>query len=363
MHMIQSNKHENAFLELVRCGLWGTHPNPAFFKDLTQQDWLTIYNIAGKQTVIGICLTSVMDLPDNLKPPTQLVIQWIGLNRYIEANNKKKIQVWKELDTKLTALGFRPVIFKGLSVAKWYSHPLSRQFSDIDLYIPEKFDEVIQMLKASGVECDHKPQHDTIEYKGVSIEIHSQIINVPFKPNFTCSIIEDTINGDVPIRTPDVNTHSILLLSHAADHFMIPGIGYRFLCDWAVFLKQNHNKINTALVLQEADQMGMRHFVSEFTKLAEVQLGLRFEGLIRWTEGSNEKYLERLSAHLFDHGDFGAKNFQKDLRKNTLTFGWNVTKNVCACRYYWPKLFWKKAPIYLVKFNILTMMRRLNIPV
>ena len=361
--MIQSNKTESAFLELVRCGIWGTRPNPTFFQDLTQQDWLEIYNIAGKQTVIGLCLDAVMDLPDNLKPPTQLTIKWIGLGRYIEANNQKKIEVWKELNAKLTAAGFCPVIFKGLSVAKWYAHPQHRQFSDIDIYIPERFDDVIHLLKASGIACDHKPQHDTIEYKGITIEIHSHIINVPFKPRFACTIIDDTLNEETPIRTPDFNTHSILLLSHAADHFMIPGIGYRFLCDWAVFLKQNHEKIDSKLVLQEASQMGMQHFVSEFTKLAEIQLGLNFEGLDQWTAGSNKKYLIKLSKKLFEHGDFGAKNFQKNLKKNTLTYGWYVTKSVCACRYYWPKLFWKKAPIYLVKFNILTVLRRLNIPV
>lgn len=345
---MKNHKNEDAFLELLRCGIWGDIPNYDLFNKLTQFDWLEIYMIAGKQTVLGICLKSIMNLPNNMKPPTRLLLQWIGANRFIEAENLKKMQVWKELSAKLEAVGIFPVVLKGMTVAKWYAHPMSRQSSDIDIFIPEKFDECISILNEWGYKCQHKYQHDTIIYKGVTIEIHPEIITSPYKPKMDFTIENETI-GDVSLRVPDANINSILLLSHAAGHFLIPGIGYRFLCDWAVFLKNNYGKIDRELVLKEGRRMGMDRFVTEFSELARVELGLNFPGLEKWTEGSKKKYLIRLSKELFGQGDFGAINFQKDFEGNKFKFAWHIFKSLLYSRYYWPKLFWKRAPGFLYK--------------
>ena len=250
-------RNEDAFLELLRCGMWGTVPDLKYFEGLTEFDWLEIYMIAGKQTVLGLCLKPILDLPNNVKPPTKLLLQWVGLNRYIEATNYKMLQTWNELKTRFETEGITPVLLKGLSVARWYAHPMSRQSSDIDLFIPEKFDKAIELVKSWGLECKHKEQHDTIVYKGVCIEIHPNVITAPFKPHLNTTLQEFKIIGDTQIRTTDPDTTSLLLLSHAGGHFMNPGIGYRFLCDWAVFLKNNYQQINVDFVLQESRRMGM----------------------------------------------------------------------------------------------------------
>ena len=347
--MKKEDRNVCAFLELMKSGIWGKIPDTSLFEDLTDFDWLEIYMIAGKQTVLGICLKPIMTLPDRLKPPTKLLLQWVGLNRFIEANNYKMQQVWDEFNTKLTAKGIYPVMFKGLSVAKWYAQPMSRQSCDVDIFIPDKFDEAIRLIKDMGIKCKHKPQHDTIVYKGITLEIHPNIINSPFKPQLNMKILDDVIGNNVAVRVPDPNTTSLMLLSHAAGHFLIPGIGYRFLCDWAVFLKFNHDKIDTDYVLRESRRMGMNRFVTEFTKLAEVQLGLQFEGLEKWTDKSNRKYLYKLSDELFEQGDFGAVNFQKNNHGNKFKLGWHILRSLMASRYYWPRLFWRRAPKYLYK--------------
>lgn len=347
--MKKKDRNESAFLELMRCGIWGEVPHLELFEDLTEFDWLEIYMIAGKQTVLGICVKPILALPDRLKPPTKLLLQWVGLNRFIEANNNKMLQVWKELQEKFTAVGITPVMFKGLSVAKWYAQPFSRQSSDIDIFIPDQFDKAINLLKQEGIKCSHKIQHDTILYKGVTVEIHPNVITAPYKPHVNTTIIEDNLFNGVTAKVPDYNTNSLMLLSHAAGHFILPGIGYRFLCDWAVYLKNNHTKIDCDLVFREARRMGMHRFVTEFTKLAEVQLGLQFEGLEKWTKDSHKKYLWKLSDELFEQGDFGAVNFQKNYHGNKIKMGWHILRSLFAARYYWPRLFWRRAPKYLYK--------------
>ena len=346
---MKNYRNEDAFLELVRSSIWGKAPDLDFFKNLTEFDWLEIYMIAGRQTVLGICLKAIMELPNSLKPPTKLLLQWVGINRYIEANNYKIQQVWQDLNAKFEEAGIHPVVLKGMTVAKWYAHPMSRQSSDIDIFIADGFNHAIDLVKSWGLDCKHKPQHDTIVYKGVTIEIHPHIFTVPFRPKFAHSVHQETVANNLQVNVLDPNTNSLLLLSHAAGHFLIPGIGYRFLCDWAVFLKNNHEQIDRELVLREAKKMGMHRFVREFTKLAEVALSLKIPGLNKWTEGSSEKYLLKLSDELFEQGDFGAVNFQKDYKGNKFQFRVHLLKSLWATRYYWPKLFWVRAPKHICK--------------
>ena len=286
-------KIEKAFLELLRCGMWGTKPSLLAFSELSSADWSEIYSIAGRQTVLGICLKVVLELPSNLQPPSNLLLQWIGVNRFIEANNRQMLQVWHEFSSKLNAAGFETVVFKGMTVAKWYAHPLSRQSSDIDVFIPERFDEAIQLIKSWGFECEHKTQHDSIVYKGVTIEIHPRLMTTPFPPRIDCKVCRDTVANGMSVSIPDPDTNCLLLLSHAGGHFLFPGIGFRFLCDWAVFLKSNYQNINREIVQAEAKRMGLLPFLTEFTKLAECKLGLDFPDLELWTKGSIEKYCYR----------------------------------------------------------------------
>ena len=345
-------KNEDAFLELVRSGIWGKAPHVDFFKHLTEFDWLEIYMIAGKQTVLGICLKPILDLPDNLKPPTKLLLQWVGLNRYIEATNYKTLQVWKELESKFHEKGIYPVVVKGMTVAKWYANPMSRQSCDVDIYIPEKFDEAIRLVKDLGLECKHKKQHDTIVYNGIVIEIHPRAFTVPYQPQIKPQFHEETVAGNSKVRVLDPNTAALLLLAHSAGHFLIPGIGYRYLCDWAVFLQNNYQQIDVALVLREAKRMGMIRFVYEFTKLAELSLGLEVPGLEKWTVGSNPKYASKLSDALFERGDLGAINFQKSHEGHRFKFALNYLRSLWISRYYWPRLFWRRAPRFLYRMMV-----------
>lgn len=345
---------KEAFLELLRCGMWGRKPTERYFTGLTPNDWTAVYRMAGKQTVIGICLIPIRELPETLRPPQQVLLNWIGGGRYIEMRSRKIADTWKELNSRFEAAGIRPVLMKGISVARWYYRPELRQASDIDLYLPEKFDEAIALVHSWGIRTEHKRQHDSLVYKEVPIEIHPEIITVPFKPELTCHLTEEQA-GSLTIRVADVHTTSLLLLSHAANHFIIPGIGYRHLCDWAVFLKHNHEKINCNLIREEARRMGMDRFVAEFTELAHTELGLTFDGIEQWTQGAQQKYTRRMSERIREQGDFGNVNFQKDFHGSKLRFGADLIAGMLKTKYYWPRLFWKKVPRFVRKlvFNYL----------
>lgn len=49
------------FLELLKCGLWGMVPDINLFSG--KVDWMGIYDMAERQTVVGVCVDGVLLLP------------------------------------------------------------------------------------------------------------------------------------------------------------------------------------------------------------------------------------------------------------------------------------------------------------
>lgn len=339
---------KNAFLELLRSGIWGTQPDEAYFSGFTEPDWYTVHSISCKQNVIAICLQAVCKLPENSRPPFPLLLKWIGQGRYIEAKNCKIIEIWSELNEKFAAEGIYPLILKGLSFANNYANPLSRQAGDLDLLIPDQFEKAVTIVKKWGYQVKSTFQHDSFYYKGIAIELHPRINSFEYNYRLPCYATIATF-GSVAIRIPDVNTECILLLVHAAKHLMNIGIGYRLLCDWAAFLKLNHQKLNIYLLSDEIQRIGIQHFVAELSDLAYRELGLSIEELEFWRKGSKQKYSKRLSEELFFLGDFvNIRHKSTSLGSFYEKFDFYIWHKISRW-YYWPRVFWKYIPLYFGK--------------
>ena len=334
-----NSKLNPIFLELLRCGIWDHPFNTQLADGLTPQDWNALYQTATKQTVIGVCFQAIRKLPIESRPPQAILFSWMGQSLYIEAQSRKMLQVWQELQQRFTTAGIHPLLMKGLSVAACYAHPFSRQAGDIDLFVPDKFQKALQLVQQWKCEIHHSPRHDSFDYLGIHIEMHPEVISVPFKLQTGCTPTNIYLNN-TELQIPDVNTTSLLLLSHAAKHFLIRGIGYRHLCDWAAFLQRFHQEIDTDLVLHEAQQMGMYRFAVEFTEAAHRELHLSFPGLERWITDSQEKYVKILIEHLETSGDIATANISI-FSMNFIQKVHFVIKTIPR-RAFWPRLFWKE---------------------
>ena len=73
-----------AFFALVKAGLW-SDGNPEIRIDETT-DWNEVYRLATEQSVLGLVLAG-LEYSD-LKPPKELLLQWIGEVQVIEQRNK-----------------------------------------------------------------------------------------------------------------------------------------------------------------------------------------------------------------------------------------------------------------------------------
>ena len=135
-------------MELVRCGIAGAAPRQGLFRGLSGADWETIYTLARRQTVCGICYDAYCKLPDSLLPGGTLLPRWVARVNAIETSNRAMGIAVAQLVESLGAMGLHPLLQKGLSVARFYSNPELRECGDIDLWLPaDEMDRAIDFAR------------------------------------------------------------------------------------------------------------------------------------------------------------------------------------------------------------------------
>lgn len=330
-----------AFLELIRCGIRDKQPQNKYFEKLTQQDWFLIFNMIKMQSVVGVCLQPALDLPLELRPPRQLLLQWGAYRNYVRAQNEKIRAVWSRLRDLFAEVNIHPIVLKGISVGSCYAHPDYRQAGDIDLYFPEKYKEGIQQLIKHDIKISYSEEHDKIHIDDVLIELHHRYANIPFEIVFPHSSRIIQTEG-TEVTALDINTEALLLLLHPAKHLFANGIGIRHLCDWTMFLEKYKDKIDTELVLNEVKRLGLYQFVRCFTYLSSKHLGLQIEKDSPWIQNAIQPLADYMFKDMIIRGDCGS--IADEMRRKW--FPYYIKSTIRAFKLYrcWPPLFWKRIP-------------------
>ena len=140
------------FFELIRVAL-GTQD--ALTAVPSADEWRGMFDLARKQTLIGVCFTGVERLPETQRPPKELILQWWAMTRKIEERNCVMDERTEEATRFFRAHGFRTAILKGQGIAALYERKeekrkekseevgdlrLRRQSGDIDIWVVPETD-------------------------------------------------------------------------------------------------------------------------------------------------------------------------------------------------------------------------------
>ena len=241
-----SHRITDAFLVLLRAGLWEKDLESLSCFPLTAKEWLDVYQQALCQTVSGIVYRGIIRLPDHLIPPEDILLRWVVRVDAIEQRNRHMNEAVNELCFLFKNEEIRTVLQKGQGIASLYEYPLMRECGDIDLYFPdrkerEKADFFIQQ---QGIPIS-KGADGSIHYewKGVVVEHHSRLLDVynPFqqdylnqlekKIRFTTVRLGKEEDGEVTVAAPVL--YLLMLNVHILKHALGLGVGLRQLCDMA----------------------------------------------------------------------------------------------------------------------------------
>lgn len=275
------NEIYRLLFELIRVSIGASG---CLSKTPTNEEWKALYDMAKKQSLVGVCFAGVQKLVlQEQAPEEMLYLTWMGMAAKIQQRNEVVNRQCVDLQDKLVKDDFRSCILKGQGNAENYgSLTMLRQSGDIDIFIEGGFEKVNAYVQRIAPTNKIDVQHIQFEiFEGTEVEAHyiPFVLNSPIQNRVLRRFFKDQeermLNNKIRLSDGSeiVGAHNefnlVFMLAHIYQHLFTEGVGLRQLMDYFFVLK--HEK-----VVQE---------VSEVSKVQDViaELGLsRFASALMW---------------------------------------------------------------------------------
>lgn len=281
-------ENREAFLTLVRIGIG---QDRCFDKcNLDEKfksvDWSAIEDLAMRQGLSAIALDGIEQLPVEIRPSQELLLEWIGevLQAY-EYTYDSYCSTIAEMAVFFNSHGLKMMILKGYACGLDWPKPNHRPCGDIDIWQFGEYKKADALLESEkGIKIDNSHHHHTVYYWGdYMVENHYDFINVHhhksnakfekiFKDLGADDIHYTEVNGE-KVYLPSPNLHALFLLRHATIEFAATGISLRQLLDWAFFVRNHSKEVDWNFVLSVLDEFGMMPAFNIFNAICVEDLG------------------------------------------------------------------------------------------
>ena len=271
----------DAFLTLVRLGAGhSVYSFPDGF------DWPLIHDLAERHGLLAIVLEGIEKLPDNQRPPQELLLQWIGegLKEYELRYGEYKTAI-KNLSEFYEKHGLELMVLKGYGLSLYYPKPHIRPCGDIDIWVfgkQKKADALVASEK--GIKIDTAHHHHTVfEWEGFSVENHYDFLNVYYghrndelEKILKSQAYDDSHSVEVEgqrVYLPNANLHALFILRHAMHNFASTSMNLRQVLDWAFFVEKQNSGIDWGWLLGVLKEYKMMEFFNTINAVCVEDLG------------------------------------------------------------------------------------------
>lgn len=219
----------------------------SFAHRLSAEEWGWMREEAIRQALVGVLYMGVKKLPDDLRPPRLLLMQWAFDAENIRGTNQTVNEVAAKLTQMFKERGRDSVILKGPANALLYPDPFARSCGDVDIMLPGGRDSVVKLLTEmelmEGADVGAHHAHLDDELFGVTVEVHyvpTEGANSPSKnrlvQNFLTGEFANSTFAPVGFYVPSIKYALVMQLAHIKEHFFGVGIGLRQLVDYYMLL-------------------------------------------------------------------------------------------------------------------------------
>ncbi len=262
------------FFALLRTAMTGEPFEPV----PSAQAWAELYEMAGQQSVMGVCYSAFSRISKEQQPPMEILMQWIGEAETIRGLNEMMNQEAARLTRLFSEQGRKTAILKGQANARLYPDSFSRQPGDIDIWVEGGHDSVVDLLSrmklingigkipAEGKAMDsYHHIHIPTNKQGVVVEVHFRPSSGNRNP-VTNRRLQQWLEQEIPSVTmapegfnvPSIKFALMMQLAHIQRHFLSEGIGMRHICDYYVLL-QNSTAEDRQEIASRLKSFGLRH--------------------------------------------------------------------------------------------------------
>lgn len=314
---MKDSNNQLVFFELLRAGLWGVR-NPDEWIDETT-GWQGVYLLATEQSALGLILAGLEH--SDVKPPKELLLQWIGEVQAIEHRNKAMNAFVASLIERLRAEDVYTILVKGQGIAQCYERPLWRACGDVDLFLNEdnykKALQILSPLATSIEEEDKYNKHLAMTIGGWPVELHGtlhsglwrsidrELDNVQYDV-FYGGRVRSWMNGNTQVFLPAADEDVMFVFAHILQHFYKEGIGLRQICDWCRLLWTYKDSLNQELLESRIRKMGVMTEWKAFAALAVDYLGMSVDAMPFCSDDKKwKRKAARVMEFVLETGNFG----------------------------------------------------------
>ena len=368
----------NIFLELIRVSI-GTQD--ALSRPLSEKEWAKMYEMAKKQSLVGICFAGIQrlgaDADDGFAKIGLSEIQyftWMGMSYKIQMRNEAVNKQCAELDKRLAADGYKSCVLKGQAVAAQYGALSNlRQPGDIDTWMVAKPKEVIEWARKTGKMYYYDYHHADLDiFEGTEVELHyrpslsrnlirnSRLQNW-FKTEGAKHIVSDVnLNPNLnsysdsktlPFSMPDYVFNVLLTMNHNFFHLLYEGVGMRQFMDMFFILKNCTDDSLHAEAWKLLKYMRLERFTRAAMWMMKEVFGMDESYLLcDPDEGSGRFLLEEImKAGNFGKFDERLKNNRYEGSRIRLMMAW-MKHNLRLIKYYPADVLW--TPIGILRISL-----------
>ena len=363
---------EQLFFELIRVAI-GTRDTLS--RAPSAQEWRQLYDIAKKQSLVGVCFASVQKLntlnPSNTsnlpeascetkaspKDATHNLselqyLTWMGMAAKIQQRNEIVNAQCVEVQQMIEKAGFRTFIMKGQGNSALYRTSnendnenenlcLLRQSGDIDIYLEGGFEKVNAFVQRT---CPTREINELeIHYHclpDTEVEIHYRpfIMRNPLKNRKLQRFFADEgercfknrialPNGVGEIVAPTNAFNLVHQLVHTYHHFITEGVGLRQLMDYYFVVLAADKEVQKFQIVSEVqrvvENLGLSRFASALMWGIAHVFANDNENFYPWKP--NEKDGRMLLEEILKSGNFGHTDERaKDIQTSRWKAFWFV---------------------------------------
>lgn len=359
------------FFELIRVAL-GNADGLSHIPKL--KEWQLLYEMAKKQSLVGVCFAGVQKLVDSEKEDycgtnAMQYLTWMGMAAKIQQKNEIVNKQCVELQKRLDGDGYRNYIMKGQSNAALYGDlQMLRQSGDIDVYLEGGLENVLAYAKTFGnVEHVNELEMSVPIYQDTEVEFHYTpfIMRNPFKnrklqtyfdacseANFANKVyLHENENSWIVAPTTEFNL--VHQLAHIHLHLFTEGIGMRQLMDYYFVIQfssvsplKDECVENVKKVISE---LRLNRFASALMWVLEHVFGLEREYML-WEP--NEEDGRFLLSEVMQSGNFGHNDEMLNLKKQQRGYSaWALFfRNLRLSRFDRGDWFW--GPVWRISHKL-----------
>lgn len=311
------NKNQQAFLALVRGGLWETEVQLLQYGDI---DFKEVYRLAQELSVVGLVAAGLEHIID-VKPSKDVVLTFAGDVLQLEQCNTAMNNFIRVLLTKMLNSTGDLLLVKGQGVAQCYERPLWRTCGDVDLlcysddYIRYR-DTLISLADSADIEIP-EIKHQGVFFDSWEVELQGTLrglwsvkvdngIDQLQKECFEGRHFRLWKNGEIDVLLPAVDYDVLFVFTHILKHFFRGGIGLRQICDWCRMLWIYRGKIDENCLEERLRNLDLMTEWIVFSSYVVDYLGTPASSVPLYSShGKWSRRAKRMNTFFLEVGNFG----------------------------------------------------------